>query len=156
MAAQTWQRIHKTYLIYPCNATQFSLAFSRISLYISELKALPNDIYSLYIWYSQYSLDCQGSSKDNRLAILAWSQMSLQLFKYDHYQLHPNNLGKDCQGVWSNNFVDYKPKYFSRCDKSANSMYFRKIASDWYKFYNYLFTECRKILSESKRKRHWN
>ena len=32
-------------------------------------------------------------------------------------------------GAWSNSFADYKPKYFSRCHKSAKCKYFRKRAT---------------------------
>ena len=51
-------------------------------------------------------------------------------------------------GACSNFFADYKPKYFSRHDKSAKSTYFRKIASYSYKFYKYLYMERGEISSE--------
>ena len=40
--------------------------------------------------------------------------------------------GGSWEGSWevSNYFAKYKPKYFTRCDKSAKSMYFRKKAFD--------------------------
>ena len=50
--------------------------------------------------------------------------------RFDYYQLHHNSPGKDHSGVGSKGFADYKPRYFSRCDESAKSMYFKKIASD--------------------------
>ena len=49
--------------------------------------------------------------------------------------------------VWSKVFADYKPIYFSRLNKSAKSTYFRKIATDYYKFYKYLYTERGEISS---------
>ena len=42
------------------------------------------------------------------------------------------------------------PKYFSTCDKSAKSKYFRKLASDRYKLYKYLYMERGEISSELK------
>ena len=48
--------------------------------------------------------------------------------RHDHYQLHQNYSGKDHRRARSITFVDYKPKYFSRRDKSAKSTYFMKIS----------------------------
>ena len=45
-------------------------------------------------------------------------------------------------------FADYKPKNFSRRNKSAKSMYFRKIATYWYTFYKYLYMVLGEISSE--------
>ena len=50
--------------------------------------------------------------------------------RFDHYQLHHNSPVKIIQGWGQKGFVDYKPRYFSRCDESAKSMYFKKTASD--------------------------
>ena len=53
----------------------------------------------------------------------------------------------------SNDFAEYKPKYFSRCDKSAKSTYFRKNS---YKFFKYLSTECGEISSEVRENKTLN
>ena len=49
--------------------------------------------------------------------------------RYDHYQLSENSPSKNSQGARSKDFVECMPKDFSRRDKIAGNMYFRKIAS---------------------------
>ena len=44
--------------------------------------------------------------------------------------LNQNCSDKGRQGAGSNDFADYRPKDFSKRDKSAKSTYFRKIVSD--------------------------
>ena len=81
-----------------------------------------------------------------------YSQGSLTLMAGYNYSSHLGCLGNSadllevkgaCNQVWpgkrssrsevragSNNFAEYKPKYFSRHEKSAKNTYFRKRVSD--------------------------
>ena len=66
-------------------------------------------------WNSKLAINCTWLKSNEPAIILVRS---------------PNSLGKGLLMGASNSFADYKPKYFSRRDKSANCTNFRKIANN--------------------------